>query len=96
MTSHWFKNETTFAPCDTTVQSGKNTACLDCTLDIGKNLQKKVWIKLLDRTEMGYNDIQTVNYWVNQGFGVIILQLLHLRCEFERVFPQTSTELGMW
>jgi hypothetical protein len=22
---------------------------------------------------MGYNDVQTVNYWVNYGFGVIIL-----------------------
>jgi hypothetical protein len=44
---------------------GKNTARLDCTLDNGKKLSKKVQIKLLDRTEMGYNDVQTVNYWVN-------------------------------
>jgi hypothetical protein len=52
-----------------------NTARLDCTLDSGKSFSKKVWIKLLDQTEMGYNDV---------------------RCELERVFPQTSTELGMW
>jgi hypothetical protein len=47
-----------------------------CTLGFAHPWQWQKFVKnvriKLDRTEMGYNDVQTVNYWVNWGFGVII------------------------
>jgi hypothetical protein len=56
ITLHGFNNETTFAPCDTTVQSGKILHAWNKFFF--KNANKGT----IDQNEMGYNDVQTVNY----------------------------------
>jgi hypothetical protein len=95
MTSHWFNNETIFALCDTTVQSGKILHAWIAPWQWQKNFKKSV-NKLI---RPNWNEIQwcpNSKLLSELGLWCDYFALLRLRCEFESVFPQILTELGMW